>query len=144
MEPGTIIKVKYAFVLTTYSETDSEGSSTGPSWRPGIEKVVTPSGSDGAMVHGEGFMILTVVDTFKPGKWPTRVFYTRSWIDPQGRAFGKNNLRVTTLGHFKTLAKGYRYRKTSKGGVREAAEFLAKSLNTTADELLARMVVASI
>ena len=149
MEPGTEIKVPYPFVLTSHMEVDLDdegGHGRGwsePSWKPGVERIPVYPDSDEAVFHGEGFMVLTVVDTFKPKGWPTRVFYTRKWIDPQGRTFGKNALRTTTLGHFKTLARGYRHRDTRKGGVREAAEALARSLNITADELMARMGLAS-
>lgn len=142
LKPGTSYKVQYPFVLTTGSECDEEGPNRFPSWRPGIERRAVYPDSDEAVFHGEGSMVLTVVDTFKPGKYPARVFYTRHWIDPQGHAFGKTKLRMTTVGHFKTLTSGYRYRDASKGGVREAAEALAQSLNITADELLARMGVA--
>jgi hypothetical protein len=142
LETGTEFKVQYPFVLTTACGIDEEGPTCFPSWKPGVERVPVYPDSDEAVFHGEGFMVLTVVDTFKPGKYPTRVFYTRSWIDPQGRTFGKTKLRMTTVGHFKTLASGYRHRDTRKGGVREAAEALAKSLNITADDLLSRMGAA--
>ena len=142
-EPGTQFKVRYPFVLTTGNECDEEGPHYFPSWKPGVERQAVYPDSDEAVFHGEGFMVLTVVDTFKPGKYPTRVFYTRSWIDPQGHTFGKTKLRMTTVGHFKTLVNGYRYHEgIRKGGVHEAAEALAKSLNITADELMARMGAA--
>lgn len=55
-------------------------------------------------------MVLDVVATFKPGRFPERVFYTRRWIDPDGREFGKTNkLRATTTAHFRSLLKGYRH-----------------------------------
>ena len=82
-----------------------------------------------------------MVSTHKPGAFPTRVFYTRKWIDPQGKTFGKDALRVTTLGYFRTLTKGYRYRHMDmrKASVEEAAEALSKHLNCTTAELLARL-----
>lgn len=143
MEPGTEFKVPYPFILTTGYECDEEGPSYFPSWKPGTEEI--PAGPEGSemVYHGVGSMVLTVVATFKPKGWPTRVFYTRKWIDPQGRTFGKNGLRITTLGYFNQMKRGFRYRQTAKrGGVEETAEALAKSLNITPAELLARMGVA--
>lgn len=37
------------------------------------------------------------------------MFYTRTWIDPDGKAFGKTKCRVTTVPAFRTLAHGYRH-----------------------------------
>jgi hypothetical protein len=53
-------------------------------------------------------MHLTIVDIHKPGKYPTRVFYTRKWKDLNGKVFGKNNLHICATGKFKRLIKGYR------------------------------------
>lgn len=144
IKPGDSFKISYPFVLTSHMDWDEEGGWEAPSWKPGVEFVnVPPDGGTETRYHGDGFMVLTVVDTFKPTGWPTRVFYTRQWIDPQGRTFGKNGLRVTTLGHFRTLLRGYRHRDHAKSGVREAAEALAKSLNITPEQLMARMGFAS-
>ena len=140
MELGTVFKVPYPFVLTIGSALDDEGPSYFPSWKPGTEEREVYPDSSEMVYHGIGSMVLTVVATFKPPKWPTRVFYTRSWTDPQGRTFGKNNLRITTLGNFNRMKDGYRYRQTAKkGGWREAAESLAKSLEIPTADLLAQM-----
>jgi hypothetical protein len=77
------------------------------SWRPGTE-----SDSDGGYDVQEaadamGSMVLTVVDVFKPGRYPARVFYTRQWIDPDGKVFGKSALRMTTVNAFLRRTKGY-------------------------------------
>lgn len=58
---------------------------------------------------GLGSIILTVVGVFKPGKYPTRVFFTRRWRDPEGREFGKGALRIATVPQFYILAGGYRH-----------------------------------
>ena len=139
LEPGTSFQVQFPFVLTVDTVLDEDGPCDVASWRPGSEP-----DNDGAHYHGEGFMVLTVVSVHKPGKYPPRVFYTRKWIDPQGKTFGKDNLRVTSRGNFRRMIQGYRYRdrEVSKRGVQEAAESLAKSLNTTAAAILARMGVA--
>lgn len=143
MTPGDVFKVPYPFVLSSHSEFDDGGGWEHPNWRPGVEHRYVYPDSDEEVYHGEGFMVLTVVDVFKPKGWPTRVFYTRSWVDPQGRTFGKHGLKVTTQGHFKTLARGYRYHDTRKGGVAEAAGALAKSLNITTEELMFRMGISA-
>lgn len=136
LEPGTAFKVQFPFVMEVATAVDEDGPYDVPSWRPGSKH-----DDDGAHYHGVGFMILTVVSVHKPGNYPPRVFYTRKWIDPQGKTFGKNNLRVTSQGNFRRLVQGYRYRdrEVSKRGMREAAEDLAKSLGITCDELMARM-----
>lgn len=140
MEPGTIFKVKYPFTLAHGFKIEEDGPVDFPSWKPGTEEIPVQPDTSETVYHGVGSMVLTVVATFKPPKWPTRIFYTRQWIDPQGRTFGKNNLRITTLGNFNRMKQGYRYRQTVKeGGVQAAAEALAKSLNITTDELLTHM-----
>jgi hypothetical protein len=53
-------------------------------------------------------MILTVVETFKPGRFPTRVFYTRQFIDPDGKTFGKSRLHIVTLEKFRRISAKYR------------------------------------
>lgn len=143
MEPGTEFKMPYPFVMASGYTIGEEGPVNFPSWKPGIIEEETREGGSEILYHGVGAVVLTVVDTFKPKGWPTRVFYTRKWIDPQGRAFGKDKLRVTTLGYFNQLCQGYRYRQTAKsGGIQEAAESLAKSLNMPVTDLLTRLGLA--
>ena len=84
-------------------------------WRPGCT-LETDENAGGYfpekhyVADGVGSMVLDVVATFKPGRFPERVFYTRRWVDPDGREFGKpNKLRVTTAAHFRSLLKGYRH-----------------------------------
>ena len=84
-------------------------------WRPGCTKEEDENaGSYFPELHyvadGTGAMVLDVVATFKPGRVPERVFYTRRWIDPDGREFGKTGkLRIATTGQFRRLLKGYRH-----------------------------------
>lgn len=67
------------------------------SWKPGSQW-----GGDGydesyPEAHGMGFVIYTVIDTHQlPKPYRARVFYLRSWIDPDGRAFGKKDVKITT------------------------------------------------
>ena len=84
-------------------------------WRPGFTKEEDENaGSHFPELHyvadGTGSMVLDVVATFKPGRFPERVFYTRRWVDPDGREFGKpGKLRIATTGQFRRLIKGYRH-----------------------------------
>lgn len=109
---GQEFKNAYPFIRDTYTAYDEEGEYQCKSWRPGVsmEAYGSPYGDEvDILAHGEGFQILTVVDVHKPGRYPTRVFYTRSWIDPDGKAFGKSRLRIATVEQFKRLAAGFRY-----------------------------------
>lgn len=79
------------------------------SWRPGTRgEAVYPDDCE-EVADGEGEMILTVIDVFKPGKYPERVFYTRKWKDPDGKIFGKNLLKITVVSAFKRRISGYFY-----------------------------------
>ncbi|AZW24455.1 hypothetical protein CS345_17375 [Bordetella bronchiseptica] len=86
----------------------------GKTWRPGIRFEVRDSGylydpDQVAIADGMGQMVLEVVSRHKPGKFPERTFFLRSFVDPNGRAFGKARLRVTTTPAFKRMAAGYRH-----------------------------------
>ena len=84
-------------------------------WRPGCsieadENAFSYFPVQHYVAHGIGSMVLHVVATFKPGRFPERVFYTRRWIDPDGREFGQaGKLRIDTTGQFRRLLKGYRH-----------------------------------
>jgi hypothetical protein len=43
-----------------------------------------------------------------PRPYPPRAFYTRQWVSPEGKTFGKTALRITTLEAFKRRVQGYR------------------------------------
>ncbi|MES2950309.1 MAG: hypothetical protein V4858_17335 [Pseudomonadota bacterium] len=110
---GDVFRVKYPFVRVTVEVPDSDpegqGFATIQSWRPGVEFVPCgPCGDDSeAQCNAEGEMVLTVVDVHKPGKFPARVFFTRQWVDPNGKAFGKGKLHIMTAQAFKRRARGY-------------------------------------
>lgn len=77
------------------------------SWRPGTETVSDGGYDVESAADAMGAMVLTVVDVFKPGRYPARVFYTRQWRDPEGKVFGKGGLRMTTVPAFLRRTKGY-------------------------------------
>ena len=102
------------YVADLYDEDDGRPYQT-DGWRPGCTlETDENAGSYFPEKHyvadGTGSMVLDVVATFKPGRFPERVFYTRRWVDPDGREFGKTGkLRIATTGQFRRLLKGYRH-----------------------------------
>lgn len=109
---GQECRAPYPFIRTTYDELpDAEGElTTQPTWKPGVEHELTaPYGDTLTYADAMGEVAFTVVAVFKPGKYPERVFYVRNWIDPDGKRFGRNNLRMATMQNFRVLIKGYRH-----------------------------------
>ena len=91
--------------VTKYAGSGEESFSyKEPSWIPGVEFIGNEAVCDGA-----GEMVCDVISIHKPGKYPERIFYVRRWKDPDGKEFGKNKLRITTMGAFKSMIRGYRY-----------------------------------
>lgn len=112
--PGEVFEAQYPFVRDTWIERDEDeegrGSTEVPTWKPGTRyEQVPPEGRTVTLADGLGRVVLTVVSLHKPGPFPTRVFFTRSWVTPDGKAFGKRKCRVTTVQTFRTLALGYRH-----------------------------------
>lgn len=111
-----IFYVEYPFVAceyedwTTAKEANEFKAEIKTSWRPGVTwEECGPEDSE-AIAHGMGKMVLQVVSTHKPGKYPERVFYTRYYVDPFGKEFGKANmLRVISKAGFTRLISGYRH-----------------------------------
>jgi len=99
----------YPFVRDSYTAIEVDGFREVLSWKPGVGYVFCYPDDMRAVCEGVGKQILTVVDVHKPGKYPTRVFYTRKFITPDGVEFGKNNLRIATLPAFRRLIAGYAY-----------------------------------
>lgn len=110
VEIGVEYKVKCPFVRDTYTEFDEDGPHQTLTWRPGVTwELVMPDDSE-PVANGEGYVLYYVVDIHKlPKPYPARVFYTRKWIDPAGKKFGKNALHITTLQAFKRKLEVYRY-----------------------------------
>jgi hypothetical protein len=93
-------------------------------WRPGVRPgaLVPPDGGDEPEeADGMGCQILTIVSIHRPGRYPSRVFYTRRWRDPAGKEFGKGALRIKTMNAFKRLIAGYRHEFRLIEREREAA-----------------------
>ena len=106
--PGAEIEVGHPFVRDKYTKHDEEGGYEVDCWKPGTRGESVYPDDCIAVYDGMGSQILTVVSLHKPGKYPTRVFYTRKWRDPDGGIFGKGSLRMTTLPAFRKIIAGYR------------------------------------
>lgn len=106
-------RASYPFIRTTYEAMPDDIEGVGlpverPTWRPGLEHYADQY-SDWSEADANGEVVYTVIATFKPGKYPERVFYLRNWVDPDGKRFGRNNLRIATTQQFRILIKGYRH-----------------------------------
>lgn len=108
-KPGKVIEVSYPFSKETLSLLDGDGFADFETWRPGCIVNNYGDGDTEYCAEGMGKMVLTVVSTHKPGKYPERVFYTRQWIDPDGKTFGKGKLHNRSKAQFSKLCKGYRH-----------------------------------
>jgi hypothetical protein len=106
--PGAEIEVGHPFVRDKFTKHDEEGGYEVDCWKPGTRSEMVYPDDCIAVYDGMGTQILTVVSLHKPGKYPTRVFYTRKWRDPDGATFGKGALRMTTLPAFRKIIAGYR------------------------------------
>lgn len=100
--------VAYPFVRVRLETWDADGASNVLSWRPGIRYVWIGPENTEAVAHGMGLMKLMVVSRHKPGRYPERVFYTRKWVDPEGKEFGKSRCLIATAEKFNRISKGYR------------------------------------
>lgn len=110
---GAEFRAPYPFIRTTYEAMpeDPDGSpEERKTWRPGVDHECTDNfGSTRSYADRMGEVTFTVIGVFKPGSFPTRIFFVRKWQDPDGKIFGKGNLHITTQQNFRTLIKGYRH-----------------------------------
>lgn len=112
IEVGKTYAVRYPFVMEEVSLPPDDPEGMRPvvvsNWRPGCLKDTYDHDCSTVYVaesHGE--MLLTVVDVHRPGKFPTRVFFTRKWKDPSGKVFGKGGLHIMTAQAFRRRLRGY-------------------------------------
>lgn len=106
---GQEFRNKYPFIRDTYGEYDGEDFVEVATWRPGCRyEACGYYGDDSeAVADGDGCQILTVVSVHKPGSYPARVFYTVTWVDPEGRPFGKGKLHIATIEKFRRRSRGF-------------------------------------
>ena len=101
-EQGQVFKVECPFLRTAHDDFCSDPEiNRWPEkvlgWRPGNIWHEEGYGESYAEAHGMGYCVYTVIDTHKlPPPYRERVFYLRSWIDPDGRCFGKKDVKITT------------------------------------------------
>ncbi len=110
IKEGAVISVAHPFVRDIVDICDEDGFHKQKTWVPGVRhESCGQYGEDlEAVADGMGSQTLTIVSIHKPGKFPTRVFYTRLWRDPNGREFGKGKLHIKTAQAFGWIIRGYR------------------------------------
>jgi len=100
---------EYPFVRAKYDDFSGGEPIQTESWRPGVNFESDGFAGHDACADANGKVAYTVIAVFKPGSYPERVFFVRNWVDPDGKRFGKGNLRMTTSQNFKALIRGYRH-----------------------------------
>ena len=115
--------VKCPFVRDTYTQWDEDGAADVPTWRPGVDWEPCAPDEDEAVADGIGQVLYTVIDVHEPPRpYHPRVYFIREWIDPDGKRFGRKNLRIMGIQAFKRRLQGYRFRGYENGfRMREAA-----------------------
>jgi hypothetical protein len=103
------IRVRYPFVRVPMETFDYDGPNVAMTWIPGVRyEPIYPDTAE-AVADGEGWMTLTVVSSHKPGRFPERVFFTRTFTPPDGPTFGKTKLHIATRAKFSRICRGYGY-----------------------------------
>jgi hypothetical protein len=106
---GAEIEVAHPFVREEYHGFDEDGPFKRMTWRPGVRpEPVYPDDAE-EVADGIGTQIITIISIHKPGRYPTRIFFTRRWRDPQGHEFGKTKLCTAVQSAFRTRCNGYRH-----------------------------------
>ncbi|MCP5080007.1 MAG: hypothetical protein GY951_18425 [Psychromonas sp.] len=103
----TVYSVEYPFYMGDHSRYIDGEFVPDEVWIPGCKVVDCPPDDAELIADAMGEMILTIVDIYKPGRYPERVFYTRKWVDPDGGKFGAGKLHITTTPTFKKRTLGY-------------------------------------
>jgi hypothetical protein len=108
-----VYEVRYPFVRDVYQAVDGDSEGFGyvkvPTWKPGVRNEDVYPDDCIAVADGVGLMRLTVVSRHRPSpKYRERVFFTREFVDPDGRTFGKKQLRMLGAQAFKRIATSFR------------------------------------
>ena len=102
--------VKYPFCRCKHAYYAEDGGGEIDSWRPGTSHgPPSPYSDTDLYADAEGTMTLTVIGRYKPAHYPERVFYTRQFMSPDGKAFGKPKLLIATAAKFNRISKRYGY-----------------------------------
>lgn len=109
----------YPFKREDFHGFDADGPFTSPTWNPGWRyELVGHYGDSCPVWDGEGVQMRHVVSIHKPGRYPTRVFYTRQFRSPDGWLFGKTSLRMTTLAAFRNWMRSDTHKRLlDEGGI---------------------------
>lgn len=109
IEAGKTYEVECPFVQTTFTEFDADGASEVPTWAPGVDWVMYGDYGE-PVADGVGKVLYEVVSVHElPGRYHARVFYIRQWVDPDGKQFGKRNLRIKGIQSFLQMTQLYRF-----------------------------------
>ena len=130
LHQGQVVKFEYPFIHSTWTSYDEDGSAELPCWKPGVRNELIYPDACEVVADGKGFQVLTIISIHKPGKFPTRIFYTRKWINPDGVEFGTNKLHIKSISFFNKLIKGFGF-----GGVfdNEVRYIEGKELNVPSE-----------
>lgn len=105
---GDKFAVLYPFLRCTFTDYDTDGPSECPSWKPGTETVGIYPDDSASVCDDHGWLLSEIVGIYKPGRFPSRVFWTRTWERPDGKRFG-SKLQVTTEEKFRRLNTRYQH-----------------------------------
>lgn len=115
---GDVFTVVYPFIRCKVNILDAADEDGGPtfvdidSWQPGVRHDMRGHGEYHYTVteaDALGKMVLTVVSVHKPGRYPTRVFFTRKFITPDGKTFGKGKLHIASLEKFRRISTAFQH-----------------------------------
>jgi hypothetical protein len=108
---GDTFTIAYPFVRDTFLDVLGEFEDgypvERPTWKPGTRSEDIGPEDAAEFADAIGSATFTVIGAYRPGRFPTRVFFTRQFTDPDGKAFGKGKLHIKTLGQFRRLTSGY-------------------------------------
>lgn len=113
-QAGQIITVEFPFLRTAYEHRDFiDGrwvNETRLGWRPGQTFESDGYGDTYAWAHGMGHSVYKIIDIHKlPYPHKTRIFYIRTWIDPDGKPMGRKTVQILTPNALRDRIKKWQY-----------------------------------
>lgn len=106
---GKTFEVDAPFIQELYEGLDEDGYTRELTWRPGIRWEGASEYRDpDAVANGMGKVRYSVISVHElPRPYPSRVFFTRRWVAPDGREFGAKKLHIMTVGQFRRRIQSY-------------------------------------
>lgn len=89
------------------------GMRTIKSWRPGLRYVQVAPDDHETDCDGDGYEVREIAAVVAIPDETPRILYRRHWVDPDGKAFGKRKMQMTTPSAFSAWindSAGYRTR----------------------------------